>query len=50
LRGLLGQAAPHVALTGASFGRVGVPACIASGRQAGAALARSLQGQAEPAA
>lgn len=50
LRGLLGRAAPHVALAGASFGRVGVPACIASGRQAGAALARSLQGQAEPAA
>jgi oxygen-dependent protoporphyrinogen oxidase len=50
LRGLLRQAAPRVALAGASFGRVGVPACIASGRQAGAALAGVLQGQAEPAA
>lgn len=38
LRSALARYAPRVALAGASYGRVGVPACIASGRQA----ARSL--------
>jgi protoporphyrinogen/coproporphyrinogen III oxidase len=50
VRATLGRAAATVALAGASFGRVGVPACIASGREAGARVFRALAGLAEPAA
>jgi oxygen-dependent protoporphyrinogen oxidase len=41
LRSELRSQAPTVALAGASYGRVGVPACIASGRQAGALVTGS---------
>jgi len=34
LRAALSRYAPTIAIAGASYGRVGVPACIASGRQA----------------
>jgi protoporphyrinogen/coproporphyrinogen III oxidase len=49
LRARLAQQAPTVALAGATFGRVGVPACIASGRQAGAAVLAAVRSLPEPA-
>jgi oxygen-dependent protoporphyrinogen oxidase len=42
LRAALSRYAPRVVLAGASYGRVGVPACIASGRQAARSLLEVL--------
>ncbi len=48
LRSELAEVAPTVAVAGASFGRVGVPANIADGRRAGAAVFGSLNERAHP--
>lgn len=42
LRDQLHRQAPTVALAGASYGRVGVPACIASGRQAAVSVRNAV--------
>lgn len=49
LRSELGRNGPAVALAGASYGRVGVPACIASGRQAAISVRKAVEAAHEPA-
>ena len=48
LRAALNEEAPTVFLAGASYGRVGVPACIGSGRQAATSVVQSLRALNEP--
>ena len=48
LRSDLAEVAPTVAVAGASFGRVGVPANIADGRRAAAAVFSSVNDRAQP--
>lgn len=48
LRSELEREAPMVSLAGASYSRVGVPACIASGRQAAAAVRQAVDAASQP--
>ncbi len=46
----LAQQVPMIALAGASYGGVGVPSCIGSGRRAGRELRAAVQSLGLPAA
>ncbi len=50
IRTTLSREAPMVALAGSSYGGVGVPACIGSGRRSAKEILSSLQALGEPAA
>jgi oxygen-dependent protoporphyrinogen oxidase len=50
IRSTLSREAPMVALAGSSYGGVGVPACIGSGRRAASEIRSAVQALGEPAA